>query len=289
MANLKDIRKRIISVKNTQQITSAMKMVAAAKLRKAQERTEKARPYADKMMEVLGSLALRTDPSSHPLLARRPVRGKVMLIIITSDRGLCGAFNQNIIRTTEHFVLENRKKYSDIVFTIIGKKGYDYFRKRDVNRYKNYTGISGKIDYELASRITGDMIEVFLTQATDEIYLLYNRFRSAVTQEIVFDRLLPFTRPKVPEGEMVLEYIFEPSEEDILDDIIVKNLEIQLFRALLESEASEHGARMTAMDSATSNAEEMIEKLTLDYNRARQESITNELMEIVGGAEALKK
>lgn len=288
MASLKDIRKRIISVKNTQQITSAMKMVAAAKLRKAQERTEKARPYADKMMEVLESLALRTDPSSHPLLARRTV-GKVMLIIVTSDRGLCGAFNQNIIRTTERFVLENRKKYSDIMFTIIGKKGYDYFRKRDVNRYKNYTGISGKIDYELAGRITGDMIDAFLSQATDEIYLLYNRFRSASSQEMVFDRLLPFTRLKVSEGEMVLEYIFEPSEEDILDDIIVKNLEIQLFRALLESEASEHGARMTAMDSATSNAEEMIEKLTLDYNRARQESITNELMEIVAGAEALKK
>ena len=288
MASLKDIRKRIISVKNTQQITSAMKMVAAAKLRKAQERTERARPYADKMMEVLESLALRTDPSSHPLLARRTV-GKVMLIIVTSDRGLCGAFNQNIIRTTERFVLENRKKYSDIMFTLIGKKGYDYFRKRDVNRYKNYTGISGKIDYELAGRITGDMIDAFLSQATDEIYLLYNRFRSAASQEMVFDRLLPFTRLKVPEGEMVLEYIFEPSEEDILDDIIVKNLEIQLFRALLESEASEHGARMTAMDSATSNAEEMIEKLTLDYNRARQESITNELMEIVAGAEALKK
>ncbi len=288
MANLKDIRKRIISVKNTQQITSAMKMVAAAKLRKAQERTEKARPYADKMMDVLGSLALRTDPSSHPLLARRTV-GKVMLIIITSDRGLCGAFNQNIIRTTEHFVFENRKKYSDIMFTVVGKKGYDYFRKRDVNRYKNYTGISGKIDYELAGRITGDMIDAFLTQATDEIYLLYNRFKSAATQEIVFDRLLPFTRLKVPEGEMVLEYIFEPSEEFILHDIIVKNLEIQLFRALLESEASEYGARMTAMDSATSNAEDMIEKLTLEYNRARQESITNELMEIVAGAEALKK
>jgi F-type H+-transporting ATPase subunit gamma len=288
MASLKDIRKRIISVKNTQQITSAMKMVAAAKLRKAQERTERARPYADKMMEVLESLALRTDPSSHPLLARRTV-GKVMLIIITSDRGLCGAFNQNIIRTTERFVLENRKKYSDIMFTLIGKKGYDYFRKRDVNRYKNYTGISGKIDYELAGKITGDMIDAFLSQATDEIYLLYNRFKSAASQEIVFDRLLPFTRLKVPEGEMVLEYIFEPSEEDILNDIIVKNLEIQLFRALLESEASEHGARMTAMDSATSNAEEMIEKLTLDYNRARQESITNELMEIVAGAEALKK
>jgi F-type H+-transporting ATPase subunit gamma len=288
MANLKDIRKRIVSVKNTQQITGAMKMVAAAKLRKAQERTERARPYADKMMEVLESLALRTDPSSHPLLARRTV-GKVMLIIVTSDRGLCGAFNQNIIRTTERFVLENRKKYSDIMFTLIGKKGYDYFRKRDVNRYKNYTGISGKIDYELAGKITWDMIDAFLSQATDEIYLLYNRFKSAASQEMVFDRLLPFTRLKVPEGEMVLEYIFEPSEEDILDDIIVKNLEIQLFRALLESEASEHGARMTAMDSATSNAEEMIEKLTLDYNRARQESITNELMEIVAGAEALKK
>jgi len=286
MANLKDIRKRILSVKSTQQITSAMKMVAAAKLKKAQDRIERARPYADKMMEVLASVSLRTSPDAHPLLKRRTPE-KVMLVIFTSDKGLCGAFNQNIIKATELFVKENRKRYSEIQFTIIGKKGYDYFKKRDIQIHKDYVGISGRVDFDLAGNISVDMKDGFLSEVVDEIYLMYNRFVSAISQEIVFDRLLPIVPLKVPDGEMALEHIFEPSESEILDDILVKNIAIQVFRSLLESEASELGARMTAMDSATSNAEEMIEKLTMQYNRARQETITRELIEIVGGAEAL--
>jgi len=286
MANLKDIRKRIVSVKNTQQITSAMKMVAAAKFRRAQESIEKFRPYAEKMDDVLKSLALRTNYLAHPLLQRRPV-SKVLIVVVTSDRGLCGGFNQNIIRFTDRFLRENHRKYSEIALALIGRKGYEYFRKRNVSRFKSHTGISGKISYELANRITGEFSEAFLTQTYDEVYLLYNKFVTAMTQQVYFERILPIEEIKLPEGEKAYEYVYEPSRDDLLDDIIVKNLDVQMLHALLESEASELGARMTAMDSATSNAQEMIERLTLTYNRARQESITKELLEIIGGAEAL--
>jgi len=286
MASLKDIRKRIQSVKNTQQITSAMKMVAAARLRRAQERMERARPYAEEMSVVLSNLALRVHSDSHPLLVRRPAE-KVMLIVVTSDRGLCGGFNQNIIRTAERFIRENRKKYSKITFTVIGKKGYDYFKNRATPIFKNYTGISGSIEYRLGETIGRDMVKSYIDESVDEIYLLFNKFITPMTQEIVFERLLPISRSKAREDTSPVEYLFEPSQEAIIEDIINRHLNTQVFRALLESEASELGARMTAMDSATSNAEEMIERLTLDYNRARQEAITVELMEIVSGAEAL--
>ena len=286
MANLKEIRKRIQSVKSTQQITSAMKMVAAAKLKKAQERIEKARPYAVKMADVLASLALRTHEKAHPLLVRREVR-HAALVVVTSDRGLCGAFNQNIIKTTEQFIRQNRGRYAEMLFILIGKKGYDYFKLRPINVHREYLGVSGKINFELAQTIAGAMKDIFLSEKVDEIYILYNRFKTTISQEVVFDRLIPIAPLEIPEGEVVPGYVFEPSDEEILDDIINTNLEIQVFRALLESEASELGARMTAMDSATSNAEEMIKKLTLKYNRARQETITKELMEIISGAEAL--
>jgi F-type H+-transporting ATPase subunit gamma len=286
MANLKEIRKRIQSVKNTQQITSAMKMVAAAKLKKAQERIEKARPYAEKMSDVLASLALRTHQKAHPLLMRREVKN-IALVVVTSDRGLCGAFNQNIIKTTEQFLRQNRSRFSEILFTMIGKKGYDYFKIRPITIQREYLGISGKITYELAQAIAENIRELFLSANVDEIYIIYNRFKSTISQELVFARLLPITPLEVTEGTVVPGYVFEPSDEDILEDIINKNLEVQIFRALLESEASELGARMSAMDSATSNAEEMIKKLTLKYNRVRQETITKELIEIVSGAEAL--
>jgi F-type H+-transporting ATPase subunit gamma len=286
MANLKEIRKRIQSVKNTQQITSAMKMVAAARLKKSQERIEKARPYAVKMADVLASLAMRTYHKAHPLLTRREVE-RVAIVVVTSDRGLCGAFNQNIIKTTEQFIRQHRSRYAEMVFILIGKKGFDYFKIRPITIQREYTGVSGKVNYELAQTIAGSMRELFLTDKVDEIYILYNRFKSTISQEVVFDRLIPITPAEVPAENVVPGYVFEPSDEEVLDEIINKNLETQVFRALLESEASELGARMTAMDSATSNAEEMIKKLTLKYNRARQETITKELMEIISGAEAL--
>jgi F-type H+-transporting ATPase subunit gamma len=287
MANLKNIRKRILSVKSTQQITNAMKMVAAARLKKAQDRIETVRPYADKMMGILASVALRTDSKAHPLLIQRPPE-KVMLILLTSDKGLCGAFNQNIIKTAETFIRNNKRKYSDIHLTIIGKKGHDFYKKLNIQIYKDYVGISGKLDFTLAGKISTDLKERFLTEKADEIYLIYNRFQSAVNQELIFTRLLPIAPLEIPEDDLALEYLFEPTEAEILDGLLFKNIETQIFRSLLESEASELGARMTAMESATSNANDMIEKLTLEYNRARQESITNELMEIIGGAEALK-
>jgi len=286
MANLKEIRKRIQSVKNTQQITSAMKMVAAAKLKKAQERIEKARPYADKMADVLASLALRTHEKAHPLLTCREVKN-IALVVITSDRGLCGAFNQNIIKTAEQFIRQNRSRYSDMLFTMIGKKGYDYFKIRPITIHREYLNVSGKISYELAQSIAENLREVFLSANVDEVHLLYNRFKTTISQEIVFTRLLPITPLEVAEGQTVPGYVFEPADGDILEDIIRTNLEVQIYRAMLESEASEFGARMSAMDSATSNAGEMIKKLTLKYNRARQETITKELMEIIAGAEAL--
>ena len=286
MANLKEIRKRIQSVRNTQQITSAMKMVAAAKLKKAQERIEKARPYAEKMGDVLASLALRTHEKAHPLLVRREVKS-IALVVVSSDRGLCGAFNQNVIKTAEQFIRQNRSRYSEILFTMIGKKGYDYFKIRPITIQREYLNITGKLSYELAQSIADNLRELFLSSNVDEVYILYNRFKTTISQELVFTRILPITPMEVAEGQTVPGYVFEPSDEDILEDIIRKNLEVQIFRALLESEASEFGARMTAMDSATSNAGEMIKKLTLKYNRARQETITKELMEIIAGAEAL--
>ncbi len=287
MANLKNIRKRILSVKNTQQITNAMKMVAAARLKKAQDRIETVRPYADKMVEILASVALRTDSEAHPLLTQRPPE-KAMLILLTSDKGLCGAFNQNIIKTAEAFIRNNKRKYSDIHLTIIGKKGHDFYKKLDIQIYKDYVGISGKLDFTLAGKISTDLKERFLTEKADEIYLIYNRFQSAINQELIFTRLLPIAPLEIPKDDLALEYLFEPTKAEILDGLLFKNIETQIFRSLLESEASELGARMTAMESATSNANDMIERLTLEYNRARQESITNELMEIIGGAEALK-
>jgi F-type H+-transporting ATPase subunit gamma len=263
-----------------------MKMVAAAKLKKAQERIEKARPYAEKMSEVLASLALRTHQKAHPLLMRRDVKS-IALVVVTSDRGLCGSFNQSIIKTTEQFIRQNRSRFSEMLFTMIGKKGYDYFKIRPITIQRQYLGISGKIGYDLAQSIADNIRELFLSENVDEIYIIYNRFKTTISQELVFARLLPLTPLEVVEGEVVPGYVFEPSDEDILEDIVKKNLEVQIFRALLESEASELGARMTAMDSATSNAGEMIKKLTLKYNRARQETITKELMEIIAGAEAL--
>ena len=192
MANLKEIRKRIQSVKNTQQITSAMKMVAAAKLKKAQERIEKARPYAEKMGDVLASLALRTHEKAHPLLVRREVKN-VALVVVSSDRGLCGAFNQNIIKTAEQFIRQNRSRYSEILFTMIGKKGYDYFKIRPITIQREYLNITGKLSYELAQSIADNLRELFLSANVDEVYILYNRFKTTISQELVFTRILPIS------------------------------------------------------------------------------------------------
>ncbi|OGP31518.1 MAG: F0F1 ATP synthase subunit gamma [Deltaproteobacteria bacterium GWC2_42_11] len=284
MATLRDIRRRIKSVKNTQQITKAMKMVAAAKLRRAQEDIIAARPYAKKMMEVLSSLAARTKSLSHPLLEKRDVR-KAEAVVITSDRGMCGAFNSSIIRTAENFIKTNKDKL-EITLNLVGRKGRDYFRRRGLNIRQERTLPAGRPDYRLAADIGQDIAENYIKGTYDEVCLIYSEFKSTLSQRPVVVRLLPIEPANT--GDFPGEYLFEPSEEAIFSQLLPKHVEVQVFRALLESAASEHGARMTAMDSATKNAKEMISGLTLKYNRARQAAITKELMEIIGGAEALK-
>jgi len=286
-ASLRDIRKRIASVRSTQQITKAMKMVAAAKFRRAQENILAVRPYATKMLEVLSRLAARTS-AGHPLLARRESR-RVEVIIFTSDRGLCGAFNVNIIQKAERFMEDQKGKIWEIALSFVGRKGRDYFRKRKVLIRREYVNFLGKVDYLFASRIGQELVQAYSEERTDGIYLLYSEFRSAIQQRVILEKILPVTPSSPPEfGPVTLEYLYEPPESEILEKLLPMYVEVQVYRALLESLASEYGARMTAMENATNNAAEMIEKLTLVYNKARQGAITKELIEIVSGAEALK-
>lgn len=302
-ASLKDIRKRIASVRSTQQITKAMKMVAAAKLRRAQENILATRPYANKMLEVLNSLAARTSAEAHPLLARRMPK-RVEVVVFTSDRGLCGPFNLNLIQRAERLMEEEKAKTEEIALSFIGRKGRDYFRRRRVAIRREYVNLFGKVDYLLASRIGQELVQAYSEEWVDEIFLLYSEFRSAIQQRVVLKKILPVTpkvqgggeevppslpgQPPAAGGGAAVEYLYEPSEREILDKLLPMYVEVQVYQALLESVASEHGARMTAMENATNNAAEMIEKLTLVYNKARQAAITKELIEIVSGAEALK-
>jgi F-type H+-transporting ATPase subunit gamma len=287
MIGLKALRRRIASIKSTQQITRAMKMVAAARLRRAQERIIEARPYADKMREVLQSLSLRTDPTIHPLLVRREMK-RVALLAITTDRGLCGSFNQNVFRRVEQFIREKKQAYEEVSLIIVGRKGLDYFRRRNVPIVRDYAGRFREIDYPVAATIGKDLVEDYTNEAVDGVFLIYNEFRSPLVQRVMVRDLLPIEPPEVDKDYYAVEYIYEPSAQAILADLLPRYVEVQIFRALLESLAGEHGARMTAMGSATENAQEMIEKLALVYNKARQSAITKEMMEIVGGVEALR-
>lgn len=285
MASLKSIRKRINSVKSTRQITKAMKMVAAAKLRRAQDKVLAARPYAKKLEEVLVRLSSSGGALDHPL-ARREKSETALLIVVSSDRGLCGGFNANICKAADAFMRENSSRYREITLLTIGRKGFEYLRKRATIR-KNYSNILSTLSYQEASIIGQELIAGYLAQDYDDVYLLYNAFRSVMSQDITLKQLLPIEPPPGPEEELLPEAIYEPSKEELLAELFPKNIEVQLFHAMLESIASEHGARMTAMDSASKNASEMIAKLTLQYNRARQAVITTELMEIISGAESV--
>ncbi|MBW6510822.1 MAG: ATP synthase F1 subunit gamma [Desulfuromonadaceae bacterium] len=288
MANLKDIKKRISSVKSTQQITKAMKMVAAAKLRRAQDAVVAARPYADKLHRMLSSLALREDANAHPLLQNRG-KGRAMVVLMTADRGLCGGFNANVNKMTERFVRDNAEGYELIDILIIGRKGKEYLKRRDgMNIIKVHENLTGSINYATAALIGAEVVEKYVSGDYDAVYLVYNAFQSAISQEATLNKLLPVTPKEVEESVHVAEYLYEPSRGEVLKQLLPKHIEVQIFRALLESVASEHGARMSSMDSASKNASEMIGKLTLQYNRARQAAITKELMEIISGAEAIK-
>lgn len=285
MANLKDIRKRISSVKSTQQITKAMQMVAASKLKKAQDGVVQARPYAAKMGEVLASLAVRVKPEKHPLLQRREEK-KVELLVITSDRGLCGGFNSNVLKSTDRFIDQKQAEGLEIGLSVVGRKARDYYRRRDW-KFSNEELNPGVISFSQAENIVRPVIDRYVEGEIDAVYVAYTEFHSAMTQNVVVKRLLPLEPKPLAEDEIPVEYIYEPSEDALLAEIIPRYIYTQMFRMLLESIASEHGSRMTAMDSATNNAIEMTAKLTLLYNRARQAAITTELMEIVSGAEAL--
>lgn len=288
MATLKAIRKRISSVRNTQQITKAMKMVSAAKLRRAQEAAVAARPYAEKMTELLKNVAARVSSEAHPLLQAREEK-KVDLVLFTSDRGLCGGYNANLIRAAEAFVRRNPDKQIELI--LVGRKGADHFRRRRAAIVDRYISILATPPDELATAIGQKLIARFLSGETDAVYILYSQFRSALSQVPTLEKLLPITLNETHEAEapqQLTEYLYEPGIEQLLASLLPRITDVAVQRALLEATASEHGARMTAMDSATSNAAKMIGSLTLQMNRARQASITRELMEIVGTAEALK-
>ena len=286
MATLKIIRKRITSIRNTQQITKAMKMVSAAKLRRAQEAALLARPYAEKMNDILTNVSARVSRAAHPLLATREEK-RVQLVLVTSDRGLCGGYNANLVRAAEAF-MRNHGAGKEILLALVGRKGADYYRRRRGETGERYLNFLSMPAEELAAVIAEKLIARFVDGETDAVYLLYSHFRSALSQVPTLEKILPVDLSESQEPEQLTEYLYEPGADELLSSLLPKITEIKVQRALLEATASEHGARMTAMDSATTNASKMMGSLTLQMNRARQASITRELMEIVGTAEALK-
>jgi F-type H+-transporting ATPase subunit gamma len=289
MASLRSVRKRIGAVRNTAQITKAMKMVAAAKFRKAQEAVLAARPFSRELVATLRRLAYRKDVSDHALFARRePVKNED-IFVLTSDRGLCGAFNANVLRKVEHHLLDNHERRDQIHLSTIGRKGYSYFSKHHATIRENITDLLARPTYRQAVQIAESLSQRFQAGEVDKVTLVYNEFHSAVQQQVVFHTLLPLEPPEgLDDKREALDYIYEPGQETVLDRIIHRYLANQLYMVAVESVASEHGARMSAMENATENANDMIGRLTMVYNKARQSSITKELMEIVGGAEALK-
>jgi F-type H+-transporting ATPase subunit gamma len=286
MANLKAIKKRIVSVKNTRQITKAMKMVSAAKLRRAQENVVAARPYAKQLGEVLARLTAISDADSSPLQQKREAKNAILLVV-TSDRGLCGGFNTNLCKAADRFVNEHKGEYASLSVMTIGRKGYEYLKNRQ-KVYKNQAGVLNKFNYQTAVTLAREVIDGFLAEEYDEVFLIFNAFRSVMAQDITLERLLPVAPAAAAATEdLPPVYIYEPDKEALLNELLPKNVEVQIYKSMLESTAAEHGARMTAMDSASKNADEMIGKLTLQYNRARQAAITTELIEIISGAESI--
>jgi F-type H+-transporting ATPase subunit gamma len=299
MPSLKSIRKRITSTKATQKITRAMKMVAGARLARAQQRITALRPYAVKTQEVLADVsrsmvATDIDPNDdkpvHPLLARRPER-KVLFLVMSSDRGLCGAFNTNINKAAERAWKAKEAEGTEVQFGTVGRKAREYLHRRKADVQQDFVRIYDGLDLEKARGVAAWVVQRFLKAEIDAVYVVYNEFKSAITQKVTVERLLPLetSAPSVDDkAAQPTEFLYEPNQAGLLERLVPMYVEISIYRALLESQASEYGARMTAMDAATRNAKEMIAKLTLLYNRARQAAITKELMEIIGGAEALK-
>ncbi|PYS07175.1 MAG: ATP synthase F1 subunit gamma [Acidobacteria bacterium] len=283
MPNLLDIRRRIRSVKNTQQLTKAMKTVAAAKLRRAQERVFSARPYAGQLRNVLGNLTVRIENIAHPLLEIRPEE-RILLVIVTADRGLCGAFNSNIMRVAQSFMREHSSQALSLA--MVGRKGRDFFRRRGFPIRSEFVNIFSRLDYGHAKDISEAIVRAYSNAEVDAAYVVYNEFKSVIQQRVVVEKLLPLSRSELRETEPQRDYIFEQPPQEIFNRLLPRYVEIQIYRALLESAASEHGARMASMDTASRNAGEMIDMLTLNMNRIRQAAITREIIEVVSGAGA---
>jgi F-type H+-transporting ATPase subunit gamma len=292
MATLRDIRKKIKAIQSTKKITKAMKMVAAAKLRKVQDRMLNFRPYATSMQTVLSSLARVAEREIHPILAVRP-RKTVEVLVMTSDRGLCGAFNTNILRSATQHIDSLKREGFELSFSAVGRKARDYFRRRNLTTRKAWVGLSGRITYTNAQEIATDIIENYTNETIDEVVLIYNEFKSLATQKLSIVKLLPIVEM---EGEgaatehaaLYGDFLYEPSAEVLFDRLLPKYIEIQVYRALLESSAAEEAARMSAMENASKNCDDLIIKTTLIANKLRQAGITKDLMDIVGGVEALK-
>ncbi len=291
MANLKDIRIRIESTKNTQQITKAMKLVSAAKLRKAQHNITNMRPYAMTLKQVIADIAA-TQKVSHPLMTKKQNVKSVLLVVLTSDRGLCGGFNSNINKFADRYIAENKNTFEKIDFVFIGKRGTDYFARKGVKGIESFTKLDKEVSYGFAKSIAEKLIAHFESGTYEEIRMVYNEFKSAISQKVVCETLLPVeidsSSFSTGDHKFAADMIFDPAPEKIIEDLLKKNFNLQVYRAMSESVASEHGARMTAMENSSNNARDMISKLTLNYNKARQEKITTELTEIVSGAESLK-
>jgi F-type H+-transporting ATPase subunit gamma len=285
MAGMRDIKRKIKSVKNTQKITKAMKMVSAAKMRKAQDAMAAARPYAYNIRNVVNNIGARVSEEVHPFLQKKEEVNNIGLVVITSDRGLCGGFNANIIKKVLAFVRENPSK--KIKFYFVGRKGYDFFRKREYEILKKYITFGGKVRYDDAIEIGKAVGDDFVNGVVDEVYTIYNEFKSVAYQVPKVEKLLPLSL-EVTESENTIDYLYEPSPESLIKEILPRYLNFSIFSAILESIAGEHGARMAAMDNATRNAGELIKKLEITYNKARQAAITKEILDIVNGAEALK-
>lgn len=297
MATLREIQRRVVGVKNTQKITKAMKMVAAAKLRRAQGALVSTRPYARKMNELLRHLVTKIDLSIHPLLKEREVK-RVLLVVVSGDRGMCGAFNGNVIKAAiDHINSQYQhllKEPDGVRIVTVGKKSTDFFSKKNYNIYSKYTGIFGNLQFSNAQTIIQRVVDQYLKGEYDKVEVVYNEFKSVIQQRIVIEQVLPIPPEQIQEAGdsrslAQVDYIYEPSISDMINVLLPKHLVFQLWRILLESSTSEEGARMTAMNNATENAKELISELTLSYNKERQASITKELLEIVSGAEALKK
>jgi F-type H+-transporting ATPase subunit gamma len=291
MANLRDILRKIGAVKKTMQITRAMNMVAASKLRSTQGKMESFEPYAEKFAEVLGNLASRIDPDIHPLLVRKEQVSRVELLHFTADRGLCGSFNVNTINVAEKWVKEQQAQGRDCSLTLVGKKGRDHFRKRGYPVTASHTNIYGTVDISFINQMTREFTDRYLSDEVDEVHMIYTRFLSVAKQEPTLVKLLPIEPPQTGEETQggASEYLCEPGAEELMVELLPKHMSVQIFNAFLQNEVSENAARMMAMDNATKNCGELVENLTLVYNKARQAAITAELMDIVGGAEAIKE